>query len=611
MEEQVGQLWHRLITRAASRRHPEAAVRLGEVQKTVAVLFRALGGDGALTVAGAQVQEHGARRGWLQRLAGSDREVALAWRDDTTLRLPECIDLFADAALNRDLYLWLAALAAQPDTGGNWLAASARASAAALLRFPGLESRYRALVDAHLAQRPEPERLPADEAAAERQIRALLADPHAHADAVLPALRRPPAPVPLWLHPAAPRTVAPGARSLADPDGQGGAGSRDGQPDDVRKRQAERVDDPRGERGLLAFRLESMFSWTEYVKVDRSPDDSPDDDARRQADDLRVMSIARGKAPSTKLKFDLDLPCADQDDLPLGDGIPVPEWDWKRSVLLPDHCRVQLMSPRGAVPVELPAHLRLPARRLRAQFERLRPVRTWLRGLSEGADIDLDAWLAHRAERARGTASGEQRLYRDFRGGVRDLACLLLADLSLSTDAWVGEHGRVIDVIRDALFLFAEALAATGDRHAIYGFSSRRREHVRLLALKDFAQRYDATVRGRIAAIRPGYYTRMGAAIRHATTLLGREPAARRLLILLTDGKPNDLDRYEGRWGIEDTRAAIREAREAGLQALCVTIDEKASEYLPHLFGTQGWVLIRKPAELPRELPLLYARLTA
>ncbi|HNF65489.1 MAG TPA: VWA domain-containing protein, partial [Plasticicumulans sp.] len=212
--------------------------------------------------------------------------------------------------------------------------------------------------------------------------------------------------------------------------------------------------------------------------------------------------------------------------------------------------------------------------------------------------------------RMNGTASGDVRLYRDFRGGVRDLACLLLADLSLSTDAWVGEHGRVIDVIRDALHLFAEALAATGDRYALYGFSSRRRDHVRLLALKAFDERHDAGIRGRIAAIRPGYYTRMGAAIRHATTLLGREPASRRILILLTDGKPNDLDRYEGRWGIEDTRAAIREAREAGLQPFCVTIDEQAHDYLPYLFGTQGWVLIRKPAELPRELPLLYARLT-
>jgi nitric oxide reductase NorD protein len=111
--------------------------------------------------------------------------------------------------------------------------------------------------------------------------------------------------------------------------------------------------------------------------------------------------------------------------------------------------------------------------------------------------------------------------------------------------------------------------------------------------------------------IKPGYYTRMGAAIRHAARLLAEQPAGRRLLLLLTDGKPNDLDKYEGRYGIEDTRHALRQARELGLQPFCVTVDQKAGEYLPHLFGSGGYVVIHKPSQLPRELPLLYARLTA
>jgi nitric oxide reductase NorD protein len=201
-------------------------------------------------------------------------------------------------------------------------------------------------------------------------------------------------------------------------------------------------------------------------------------------------------------------------------------------------------------------------------------------------------------------------LYRDQQRGRRDLACLLLADLSLSTDSWVGNERRVIDVIRDALFLFAEALGASGDRFALYGFSSRRREHVRFHHLKGFAEAYTPAVRGRIQAIRPGYYTRMGAAIRQATTLLACESAGRRLLLVLTDGKPNDLDRYEGRYGIEDTRHAVRTARRAGLTPFCVTIDDDAADYLPHLFGAGGYVLIRRPEQLPRLLPQLYARLT-
>lgn len=192
----------------------------------------------------------------------------------------------------------------------------------------------------------------------------------------------------------------------------------------------------------------------------------------------------------------------------------------------------------------------------------------------------------------------------------RDLACLLLADLSLSTDAYASESARVIDVISDSLFLFSEALSATGDRFAMYGFSSLRRANVRFNRLKSFDERYDDAVKGRIAAIKPGYYTRMGAAIRQATTILSKQKQSQRLLLLLTDGKPNDLDRYEGRYGIEDTRMALHQARQQGLRPFCVTIDREANEYLPHLFGAGGYAAIRKPDELPKELPLLYAQMT-
>jgi nitric oxide reductase NorD protein len=166
-------------------------------------------------------------------------------------------------------------------------------------------------------------------------------------------------------------------------------------------------------------------------------------------------------------------------------------------------------------------------------------------------------------------------------------------------------------VIRDSLFLFSEALTATGDRFAMYGFSSLKRGHVRFNHLKSFEERYDSQARGRIQAIKPGYYTRMGAAIRYASTLLAAQPQRQRLLLLLTDGKPNDLDRYEGRYGIEDTRMALHEARQQGLRPFCVTIDNEANEYLPHLFGASGFAVIRKPEDLPKELPLLYAQMTS
>ena len=197
----------------------------------------------------------------------------------------------------------------------------------------------------------------------------------------------------------------------------------------------------------------------------------------------------------------------------------------------------------------MPPSLKRTAHKLRAQFQQLASARIWHRGQPEGSEIDIDAYLRYASDRTAGNLAGADGLYRDLRAGARDLACLLLADLSLSTDTYISNSKRVVDVIRDSLFLFAETLSATGDRFAIYGFSSRRRDPIRVHQIKTFDQLYDAGVRGHIAAIKPGYYTRMGAAVRYATSLLQQQSAGRRLLLLLTDGKPNDLDQYEGRYG--------------------------------------------------------------
>ena len=609
MEEQVGELWHRLITRLASTRHAAAAVRLPEVATTVGILFRALGGDGGLQIETGDPTATTVRRSWLQRLAGSGRDVELAWRDDRSLRLPAVIDWFPDRALNRELYVWLAALAVN-DTGAqaDWFSHNQRLTRQALEQFPGLRPRYARLVAAHVAQRPSPEDLPAAEALRERAIRSALAQPRSAT--ALPPARRDPFPVPLWLHPAPPRPAGSGAPGDdANNNDRSGAGR---ELEDQRRRRAERVASPEEDRGLVTIRMENILTIGEFVKVDRSPEDEEDlDRAAAAAQDMDRIAVTRNsRAAAARLKFDLDLPAEAYDDEVVGEGVRLPEWDWKRQRLQPDHCRVVTLLAADAAPSDLPGHLRRTAKRLRQLFQALAPARVWHRGQPDGPEIDIDAYLRFAADRAAGSGIAADGLYKELRSGDRDLACLLLADLSLSTDTWVDDHHRVIDVIRDSLFLFGESLAATGDRFAIYGFSSRRRDPVRVHCLKDFDERYSRAVRGRIDAIRPGYYTRMGAALRYGTQLLEAQPANRRLLLLLSDGKPNDLDKYEGRYGIEDTRHAVLAARRLGLQPYCVTIDERGNDYLPHLFGSDGYTVIRKPSELPRRLPALYARLT-
>jgi nitric oxide reductase NorD protein len=611
MEESVGEIWHRLITRAAETRYPEAAVELAEVERTVGIMFRALGGDGGLDVEATNATEHGARRGLLQRVAGSNRRVELAWRDDQSLRLPSVIDYFPEKSLNRDLYIWLAALAVD-DTESEeaWFSKNQRLTSSTLEQYPGIRSRYYRLVEAHIQQRLPVEKLPLAERAQEEAIRTALQQPGTVLQ--LPQAERPPLPVPLWLHPFPPVVQQANVKS-GDPDDEGERGeTRD--LDDDRRRQAERADKPEAEdKGLITIRMENIFSWGEFVKLDRSSEENEDlDDAADAAQDMDLMSVSRdAKASAGKLRFDLDLPSEAEDDLVLSEGILLPEWDFKKKKLIPDYCRLLPMISATAESMELPDHLRKTARKLRAQFQHLAPARIWHRQQQDGCEIDLDAYLRFTTDRAAGHVSATDGLYRDLRVGARDLACLLLADLSLSTDTWVDNHSRVIDVIRDSLFLFAESLAATGDQFAMYGFSSRKRDPVRFHQLKTFEESYTGSVRGRINTIKPGYYTRIGAAIRHSSNLLKKQGQSRKLLLILTDGKPNDLDKYEGRYGIEDTREAIREARDLGLQPFCVTIDTQGNDYLPHLFGTGGYVVIHKPSQLPRELPLLYARLTA
>lgn len=603
MEEQVGIAWHRLINRLAARRFPEAAVELASVSRAAALLFRALGGDHGVAVQAGVQTLHGARRSLLERLAGSARKVDLAWVDHQALRLPPVIDAFPATSLNRDLYFWLAALCAvDPQPRLPWLARNQAAVQAIIRDYPGLAARYGRLVEAEIARRPQISKLAPDEARQEQAIRAALRKPGSVA--ALPAARRPPHPVLLWLRPELPAT---GKNTPPDKSPDQPSQTANALQSDKKRRTAEHTEMPERKDGLLIFRPESIFSWTEYAKVEHETKENEDQDLAQAADDLDVIAIARdSRNIAKKLSMTLDLPTAESDNPPLDGGRMLPEWDYRTHTLKPDQCRVNTIPLADAKPCALPEHLKRDQQRLRRQLGALLPVRLRLKAQPEGNDIDIDPYIRHLAH----SASAETRFYLDQRKRERDLACLLLADLSLSTEAWVGEERRVIDVIRDSLFLFSEALSVTRDRFALYGFSSRLRSDVRFHTLKAFDEPYDDAVRGRINSISPAYYTRMGAAIRRAAEILGRQKARERLLLLLTDGKPNDADRYEGRYGIEDTRKALIAARQQGLRPFCVTIDQEAHEYLPHIFGKNNFIIIRKPSELPARLPLLYALLT-
>ena len=606
MEEWVGQWWHKAITRIAATPPNAERVLLADVQRSIALLFRAGGGDPAVRVAPAAASRHGGARRFLERVAGSNQRSAQSRLDPEVLALPPEIGVFEQRTLNHDLYLWLAALAAVFEPTGDWIADNRAASSRALQRFAGLRSRHAALVQAHLAQRPQLSGLRAAAVPFEAAVQAALRGEDHGALFVQPGQV---APVWLWLAADAPAQVeaTPISTSTAgdgpDPDTEQDPAAQS--EASKRRRRAKRADTGEERNPLLvAPKTESVTTWSEFVRLARGSDDEPDPNANAAADDMDTLTLARGKqTTASRVKFDLDLPSASADDQPLGPGRKTPEWNWRRRALLPDHCAVQCLVTQPQAPFVPPAHLRATAHRVRRRLEVLRAAPRNTRAQQSGDELDLDAWVRFQTEARGGVQhSDAPPIYTRRERGERSLATLLLADLSLSTDAYATSDARVIDVIRDALYVFGEALAATGDAFEMLGFSSVRRQHVRIQHIKGFGERWGEPVRARVGALKPGFYTRMGAAVRDATRRLAERPERQRLLLVLTDGKPNDLDIYEGRYGLEDTRHAIQEARDAGLTPFCVTIDHEAHDYLPMLFGSNGYALVRQPQDLTRRL---------
>lgn len=292
-------------------------------------------------------------------------------------------------------------------------------------------------------------------------------------------------------------------------------------------------------------------------------------------------------------------------------GLVYPEWDWRsgtyraRGAVVRE--RIASPGPDGWVQRELQRH-GSTIRAVRRDFDRLRPRRVAIRRQRDGAEVDLEAMVDGLVDRRMGR-SGDQRLYVESRPARRDAAIVLLGDVSASTDGWVTGDRRIVDVEKEALLIVSEALAALGDPHAILAFASAGPSRVSVQVLRQFGESAGpAAVRARIAGLEPGGFTRLGAAVRHATAGLGRQTARHRLLLILSDGRPNDMDEYEGRYGIEDTRTAVAEARLQGVHVFCLTVDRQAPQYASRVFG-RDYAVLSRAERLPLVLTTLLRHL--
>ena len=220
-----------------------------------------------------------------------------------------------------------------------------------------------------------------------------------------------------------------------------------------------------------------------------------------------------------------------------------------------------------------------------------------------GDELDLDALIEAYVDRIQGRELSD-RLYSHFRKAGRSVAVMFMVDMSGSTKGWVN------DAERESLILLCEAVATLGDQYAIFGFSGRTNKRCEVYRIKTFKEPYNHDVKRRISGITPKAYTRMGVAIRHLGKMLQAVPARTKLLITLSDGKPEDYGSYRGRYGIEDTRHALLEVKRSGIHPFCITIDKEAQSYLPHMYGPSNFTVVDDVHKLPFKVADIYRRLT-
>jgi nitric oxide reductase activation protein len=328
------------------------------------------------------------------------------------------------------------------------------------------------------------------------------------------------------------------------------------------------------------------------------------------------------------------------------------EWDHLIGDYRPDWCRLREVPLEGDSS-EIVNTIRREHSTLittvRRRFQRIRPeMLRRVKRLRDGEEIELNDAIETIIDRRAGITPSD-RIYQKRERKMRDVATAFLLDLSASTDEWVvksPDEGRetststarknifdvfsrgtpvtfsppegskrVIDVEREALVIMAEALESLGDEYAIYGFSGYGRDNVEFFSIKDFSEAYSERAACRIGAITPRKSTRMGPAIRHALKKLEGTDSRLKVLILLSDGYPQDFDygpdRTSRDYGLHDTAMALQEAKRMNVHTFCVTVDQAGNDYLQEMCGGENYLVVEQPSALPRILPQVYRGLIA
>lgn len=298
------------------------------------------------------------------------------------------------------------------------------------------------------------------------------------------------------------------------------------------------------------------------------------------------------------------------------DGLPprhYPEWDYTTRTYRPDwvslYERLHPSGDAGRIDALLAKHESL-AKRLKQILDLLKPQNyVRIRYQEEGSELDLDVAIRSLIDYRAGQTP-DPRINMSHRHDGRDIAVMLLLDLSESLNEIPdGASQSILELSQEAVALLAWAIEQLGDEFAIAGFSSNTRHEVRYQHIKGFSEHWNETVKARLAAMEAGWSTRMGAAIRHAGHYLGNRKADKKLLLILTDGEPSDIDVSDEKMLPSDTRRAVQELDQQGIYSYCINLDPRADDYVADIFGKR-YTVIDHVEKLPQKLPEVFLSLT-
>ena len=595
-EENAGKGWEKFISKKTDASYEDARVFFSSHTKALKIFHHLMGGEKAKELHVTDKRFIKTSRSILERISYSGNTFFLSWQDEKALYLPASIAYFPTKEQNEMLYFWLTAMAVQTSKHKTTLLAKNFYSTQdLLLKYDGFKHFYNSAIE-QLVQNNE--RL--------SFVKSLNAENLTN-ETFLENLDE--YPCPLWIYPPLGKN---GTYSDFEDEEEPNRGDEEQQQKNETlemKKQANKMDDKKETDGFLAFLPESIMSILEQVNVDRAEDDSFDEDALYNAEDLDEITLGQKSANlAARIKMDLDLAPTFKEEYPIGKGRFLDEWDYSKKAYLKNYVRIKPYLVTNIEPLALEPRLKKMIKRIENEIDLMELDRIKNNRLPYGDEINLDTWIDYKGHKNK--SGHHQKFYESFERKTREMSTLILADVSLSTEAGITQEVRIIDVIKDGLIVFSEALNRLNDKFAIYTFSSNKNTNVRYEIIKNFNEKYSDHTRGRIDAIKPGYYTRLGAAIRESIDILDKQKTENKLLLIISDGKPNDVDRYDGRYGIEDTKKAITEARKLGITPFCITVDLESKDYLPYLFGKNGYTVVRDGKKLPKTLPEVYMSLT-